>query len=172
MNDVTVSPPAPRSDRKPAPRNCSIARTLEVVGEKWALLALREVFLGAGRFEDMVRNIGAPRDTLATRLRSLVDHGVLAKRRYSERPPRDEYVLTDAGRELQPVLLTLMNWGDKHLATADGPPRILAHRPDGDPVGHRLEPQLRCACCGEVVLPTNVRRMRAEPAEIASPAAP
>src|SRR5205814_4874760 len=96
------------------PRVCSIARTLDIVGEKWALLALREVFLGNRRFDEMVRRTGAPRDTLAARLRSLVGAGILERRQYSEHPVRHEYRLTEAGRELYPVILTLMRWGDKH----------------------------------------------------------
>src|SRR5580698_10177677 len=107
------------------PRTCSVARTLEIVGEKWALLAVREVFLGSRRFEEMVTNTGAPRDTLTARLKTLVEHGILEKRRYSERPPRDEYVLTDAGRDLYPVILTLMQWGDKHRPLDSGPPTRL-----------------------------------------------
>jgi DNA-binding HxlR family transcriptional regulator len=105
------------------PRTCSVARTLEVVGEKWALLAVREVFLGARKFEEMVANTGAPRDTLAARLKTLVAHGVLERRRYCERPPRDEYVLTEAGRDLYPVIIGLMQWGDKH-------PRAQMRSPD------------------------------------------
>src|ERR1700744_4471890 len=97
-----------------SPRTCSIARTLEIVGEKWALLAIREVFLGCRRFEEMVANTGAPRDTLASRLRTLVAQGILEKRRYSDHPPRHEDVLTQAGRDLYPVILSLMQWGDLH----------------------------------------------------------
>src|SRR4249920_2193809 len=96
------------------PRECSIARTLEIVGEKWALLAVREVFLGNRRFDEMVRRIGAPRDTLAARLRSLVGAGTLERRQYSEHPARFEYHLTSAGRDLYPVIVTLMRWGDKY----------------------------------------------------------
>ena len=102
------------------PRECSIARTLEIVGEKWALLAVREVFLGNGRFDEMVRRTGAPRDTMAARLRALVGTGILERRQYSEHPARFEYHLTEAGRDLYPVILTLMRWGDKHLAGPDG----------------------------------------------------
>jgi DNA-binding HxlR family transcriptional regulator len=126
------------------PRVCSVARTLEVVGEKWALLAVREVFLGNRRFDEMVRRTGAPRDTLAARLRTLTSAGILERRQYSERPARFEYRLTPAGRDLYPVILTLMNWGDRHLAGADGPPQVLAHYGD-----HRLVPQLVCADCGQ-----------------------
>src|SRR6476469_8339461 len=110
-----------------SPRVCSIARTLDVVGEKWALLAVREVFLGNHRFDEMVARTGAPRDTLANRLRTLVAEGVLEKRRYSERPPRDEYVLTEAGRDLYPVVMALKQWGDRHRSGEDGPPLVLAH---------------------------------------------
>ena len=110
-----------------------MARTLEIVGEKWALLAIREVFLGNRRFDEMVRRTGAPRDTLAARLRSLVAAGILERREYSARPSRYEYRLTKAGRKLYPVILTLMRWGDKHLAGDDGPPMVLEHA-----CGHRL----------------------------------
>ena len=102
------------------PRECSIARTLEIVGEKWALLAVREVFLGNGRFDEMVRRTGAPRDTMAARLRALVGAGILERRQYSEHPARFEYHLTEAGRDLYPVILTLMRWGDRYLAGAGG----------------------------------------------------
>src|SRR3984885_5249810 len=98
------------------PRPCSIARTLDVVGEKWALLAVREVFLGNRRFDEMVRRTGAPRDTLAARLRTLVGRGILERRQYSEHPARFEYRLTDAGRDLYPVIVSLLRWGDEYLA--------------------------------------------------------
>ena len=126
------------------PRPCSIARTLEIVGEKWALLAIREVFLGDRRFDEMVRRTGAPRDTLAARLRTLVAAGILERRPYSEHPARFEYFLTEAGRDLYPVIATLMWWGDKYLADDDGPPLVLEHA-----CGHRLVPQLTCQACGE-----------------------
>lgn len=135
------------------PRTCSVARTLAVVGEKWALLAVREVFLGVRRFEEMVHNTGAPRDTLAARLRTLVDHGILERRRYSEHPPRDEYILTAAGRDLYPVILSLMQWGDHHLPLDDGPPMVLDHD-----CGHRLEPQWDCAHCGRAIDSRQVTR--------------
>jgi DNA-binding HxlR family transcriptional regulator len=121
-----------------------VARTLEIVGEKWALIALREVFLGNRRFDEMVRRTGAPRDTLAARLKTLVRSGILERRQYSEHPARYEYRLTRAGRELYPVMMTLMRWGDEHLAGADGPPQIFEHR-----CGHPLVAQLVCEACGE-----------------------
>jgi DNA-binding HxlR family transcriptional regulator len=137
-----------------APRTCSVARTLDVVGEKWALLAIREAFLGCRRFEEMVRNTGAPRDTLAARLRTLVDHGILERRPYSDHPPRYEYVLTAAGRDLYPVILSLMQWGDRHLPLDSGPPMVLDHA-----CGHRLEPRWDCAQCGERIDARQVTRV-------------
>jgi DNA-binding HxlR family transcriptional regulator len=126
------------------PRACSVARTLEIVGEKWALLAVREIFLGNRRFDEMVRCTGAPRDTLAARLKSLVAAGILERRQYSEHPARYEYRLTKAGLELYPVIMALMNWGDRHLAGPEGPPRVFEHK-----CGHRVVPQLVCEACGE-----------------------
>ncbi len=146
-----VAPDAPARD----PRVCSIARTLEVVGEKWALLAIREVFLGNRRFDEMVRRTGAPRDTLAARLRTLVERGILDRRQYSEHPTRYEYRLTDAGVDLYPVVISLLRWGDEHLAGADGPPLLLQHHDD-----HRLVPHLTCEACGEAVDPRHVRPVR------------
>ena len=126
------------------PRACSIARTLDIVGEKWALLAVREVFLGDRRFDEMVRRTGAPRDTLAARLRTLVSAGILDRRQYSEHPARFEYHLTAAGRDLYPVIVTLMRWGDHYLAGEDGPPLVLQHH-----CGHELVAQVVCQACGE-----------------------
>ncbi|MDQ2761420.1 MAG: helix-turn-helix transcriptional regulator [Actinomycetota bacterium] len=128
------------------PRACSVARTLEIVGEKWALLVVREAFLGNRRFDEMVRRTGAPRDTLAARLKNLVATGILERQQYSKHPARYEYRLTSAGRELYPVIVTLMQWGDRHLAGADGPPQALEHR-----CGHRLVPKVICGECGAPV---------------------
>jgi DNA-binding HxlR family transcriptional regulator len=126
------------------PRACSVARSLEIVGEKWALLAVREVFLGNRRFDEMTRRIGAPRDTLAARLRSLVGAGILERRQYCDHPARYEYRLTEAGLELYPVILTLMRWGDKFLAGDEGPPMVLEHS-----CGHRLVASVVCEACGQ-----------------------
>jgi DNA-binding HxlR family transcriptional regulator len=138
-----------------APRVCSIARTLDIVGEKWALLALREVFLGNRRFDEMVRRTGAPRDTLAARLRTLTAAGILERRPYSEHPARFEYHLTDAGRDLYPVIATLMRWGDKYLAGQEGPPLVLEHS-----CGHPLVPELVCQACAEPLRSGQARIVR------------
>jgi DNA-binding HxlR family transcriptional regulator len=124
-----------------------VARSLEVVGEKWALLAVREVFLGNRRFDEMVRQTGAPRDTLAARLRTLVAAGILERRQYSDHPARFEYFLTDVGKDLQPVMITLREWGDRHLSGDDGPPATFSHS-----CGHDLVTKLVCQSCGEPVL--------------------
>ncbi|WP_328840336.1 helix-turn-helix domain-containing protein [Streptomyces europaeiscabiei] len=129
-----------------APRPCSIADALALVGEKHSLLVLREVCLGNGRFEQLVRNIGAPRDVLATRLRRLVDAGILHKHVYSERPQRFEYRPTQAGLELEPVLMTLMAWGDRHLRKDDDRPMVIEHI-----CGHELVPAVTCTACGAEV---------------------
>ncbi|MFC4030005.1 winged helix-turn-helix transcriptional regulator [Streptomyces polygonati] len=110
-----------------APRVCSIADALQVVGERWSLLVLRELGFGVHRFKDIQVNTGAPRETLALRLRTLEGAGVIERRRYSDRPPRDEYVLTAAGRDLTPVLASLRVWGERHVTPA------LATRADGGP---------------------------------------
>ena len=141
------------------PRICSIARTLDIVGEKWALLAVREVFLGDRRFDEMVKRTGAPRDTLAARLRTLVNAGVLERRPYSEHPARFEYFLTEAGLDLYPVITTLRTWGDKYLAGSGGPPLRVEHK-----CGHELAPRLVCEACGEPVSPRDTRAVYPDPA--------
>jgi DNA-binding HxlR family transcriptional regulator len=134
--------PAPKE-----PRVCSVARSLEVVGEKWALLAVREVFLGNRRFDEMVRQTGAPRDTLAARLRTLVSAGIMERRQYSDHPARFEYFLTAAGKDLYPVIVTLRQWGDRH-ASEGRSPAVFEHK-----CGHPLVAQLVCESCGEPVGP-------------------
>jgi len=133
------------------PRTCSVARTLEIVGEKWALLAIREVFLGNRRFDEMVRRTGAPRDTMTARLKTLVAAGVLERRPVSEHPPRFEYRLTQAGLDLYPVIVSLMQWGDRYLADGDAP-MVLTHR-----CGHTLGAVTTCSSCGEPILARDVR---------------
>ena len=127
-------------------RPCSIADALALVGEKYSLLVLREVCLGNGRFDQLVRNIGAPRDILAARLRRLVDAGILTKRVYSERPQRFEYRATAAGLELEPVLMTLKEWGDRHLRQGTDLPMVVEHS-----CGHALVPVVTCHACGDEV---------------------
>ena len=104
-------------------RPCPIAASLELVGERWALLVVRELWLGSSRFTDIVRGTGAPRDRVAARLRSLEEAGIVERRPYQLSPPRSDYVLTDSGRDLVPVLRALLAWGDAHAVAPDDPDR-------------------------------------------------
>jgi DNA-binding HxlR family transcriptional regulator len=117
---------------------CSIARTLEVLGERWTLLIVRDALLGLTRFDDFQQSLGVARNVLAERLRRLVEAGVLERVEYQRRPPRSEYQLTAKGRELAVPLVALMHWGDRHLAEASGPPRLTRHRRCGGPLHARL----------------------------------
>lgn len=129
-------------------QDCSFARALELLGERWTLLVVRDAFYGVRRYSDFLSHLGAPRAVLAERLQRLVDSGVLDKRRYQASPPRDEYVLTDAGRELWPAILLLARWADRHLPV-DGPCRLFFHAP---PCGLALDGESRCPRCGPVPL--------------------
>ncbi len=95
---------------------CPIARSLEHVGEWWSILILRDAFRGLTRFDEFRDNLGVAPNILTRRLKALVAAGLLEKRRYCERPPRDEYVLTDRGRDFRPVLISLLVWGNQHFA--------------------------------------------------------
>jgi len=125
------------------PRPCAIADALELIGERWALLVVREQFWGNHRFSAIQRATGAPRDVLSARLKSLVDAGILERRRYSERPPRDEYHLTARGRALSPVLMAIQEWAYAELGDDGSRMRF----PHGD---HRADPvsHFTCRVCG------------------------
>lgn len=120
-------------------QNCSVARTLEVVGERWTLLIVRDVFLGRHRFEEIQESLGVARNVLTDRLNRLVEEGILERVRYRERPERYEYRLTPKGRELQIPLTALRQWGDKYLS--EKPPRVLRRKADKKPVVVALVPK-------------------------------
>ena len=124
--------------------NCSVAQCLEVVGEWWSLLILRDAFLGFARFDQFQDRLGISRNTLTGRLNALVAEGVLERARYQDNPPRFEYRLTDKGRDLWPVLTTMRQWGDKYSAPA-GPPLQVIHRA----CGQVTEAIPVCSECGE-----------------------
>ena len=113
-------------------QECSIARALEIVGERWTLLIVRDVFLGLRRFDQLQESLGIARNVLTDRLSKLVEAGILERVRYSERPERFEYRLTDKGLELNVALTGLRQWGDKYLSKR--PPRVLRRKSDGKPV--------------------------------------
>jgi DNA-binding HxlR family transcriptional regulator len=136
--------------------NCSVARALSVVGDRWTLLVLRDAFLGVRRFEAFHRDLGTTRHRLADRLRKLVRHGILERVRYEERPARFEYRLTEKGRDLYPIIVSLTRWGDRWMAGKAGPPIELVHRG----CGRTAMPALACPECGEPVGP---RDMKARP---------
>ena len=125
-------------------QTCSIAGALEVVGERWSLLIVRDVFLGLRRFDQMQADLGIARNVLQARLSKLIDEGVLERRLYQERPPRYEYRLTEKGLDLWPTVVALMQWGDRYAAPAAGPPVLLEHRGCGGAVDeHRICEALR-----------------------------
>jgi DNA-binding HxlR family transcriptional regulator len=131
-------------------QNCSIARTLAIVGERWTLLVLREVLLGRRRFRDIQRQTGVAPNILSDRLETLVEHGVLKRR-------GQDYVPTRKGLDLQPVLLTLMAWGDRYVSP-HGPPRVAIHTA----CGHDAQAHLVCSHCGEPI-DSQVTEIRAGP---------
>jgi DNA-binding HxlR family transcriptional regulator len=146
-------------------QTCSIAGALEVVGERWSLLIVRNVFLGLRRFDQIQGNLGIARNVLQTRLERLVDQGVLERKLYSERPPRYEYLLTEKGLDLWPTVVALMQWGDRHAAPVGGPAVVLEHRG----CGGRVDEHRVCEKCGK---PLNARESRALPGPGASPEHP
>lgn len=123
--------------------NCSVARTLSVVGEKWTLLVLREAFYGVRRFSDFQAHLGIARNLLTARLATLVDHGILDRQTYQEpnSRARQEYRLTQKGRDLLPALIALLQWGDTYLADPEGPAVIVEH----NDCGGAVHAELRCA---------------------------
>jgi len=123
---------------------CSIARTLDVIGEPWSPLILRDVWVGLNRFEQLQGDLGISRKVLTERLNHLVERGILERQPYDERP-RHEYVLTDQGRELVDLLLVMVAWGDKWLAGTPGPPVLYRHHACGE----ITSVEVRCTGCGE-----------------------
>ncbi|MGD9696130.1 MAG: winged helix-turn-helix transcriptional regulator [Thermoleophilia bacterium] len=126
-------------------QDCSIARALEAVGERWTLLIVREALNGTRRFDEFQSRLGIARNVLTARLQRLVEEGILERRPYQEHPARFEYLPTRKGEELLPVTLALLAWGDRYYADpVDGPPVVLRH----DPCGGDLSPRTVCSCCG------------------------
>ena len=131
---------------------CSIQATLDLVGDRWTLLILRDIFRGVHRFSELADDLGIAKNLLADRLTRLVEHGILRKVPYQQRPVRHEYRLTNKGLDLSPALVALMGWGDRWAADGE-PPTVLIHLA----CGSALEQVLRCPSCDETVRPTHIR---------------
>jgi DNA-binding HxlR family transcriptional regulator len=139
-----------------ADMNCSIAQTLEVIGEWWTLLILRDAFLGVRRFDDFVERLGIARNVLTDRLETLVDAGVLERRPYDEARGRYDYVLTSKGRAVWPVMTALRQWGDEWILGKGNEPLLIEHRD----CGHVATALMTCDACGEQL---DARLVRAVP---------
>lgn len=131
---------------------CSLAQTLEVVGEWWTPLVLRDLFMGLSRFEDIRANLGVATNVLTDRLVTLVEHGLVERRAYQPKPPRFEYVLTDKGRDLFPAIAALIRWGDRWQAGEAGPPLLFRH----DHCGQITQAVVVCSCCAAPLKADNV----------------
>lgn len=149
-------PPA-TADR---PATCSIGRAMELLGERWTFLILREAFWRVSRFTELQRNLGIARNILSARLQSLVAAGILERRLYQAEPERYEYRLTEMGRDLYPAIVAIMRWGDKHLPAEGCAPVVLRHT-----CGHDAAPQMICSHCGEAIDARDISPERPVPAE-------
>ena len=134
---------APMRQTSFADFHCSLARSLEVVGDWWTPLIVRDVAMGLNRFDAIVEDLGISRNLLATRLVDLEANGILQRRQYHERPPRFEYTLTKAGAELIPILIALNAWGDRWFAPPGGAPVRFQHLG----CGHTFTPNVCCSAC-------------------------
>lgn len=131
---------------------CSVAGSLESIGERWTLLILRDAFYGLRRFDDFQRNLGIARNILTCRLAGLVESGIMRKEQYEERPPRYEYRLTEKGRDLVPALTALLAWGDKWVFDGDPPTRLIHTG-----CGNQMHATAVCSDCGEPIHAFNLR---------------
>jgi DNA-binding HxlR family transcriptional regulator len=132
---------------------CSIARTVDLLGDWWTPLVLREAFYGTTRFDDFERVLGIGRNVLTQRLARLVAAGILERVAYQQNPPRYDYLLTEMGRDFFPVLAAMMRWGDRWLSPADGPPVVLQH----ETCRHDMQAEVVCGHCGEPLHADDVR---------------
>lgn len=130
-----------------AEMRCSLARALELIGDWWSPLIVRDLFLGMTRFDDMAEDLGISRNLLTRRLKALVADGIVERTPYQLNPPRYEYRLTEAGRDLWPAMLAVTEWGDRWAAPKEGRPMLFVHKT----CGHQFRPQVTCSECGEVI---------------------
>ncbi len=134
---------------------CSIARSLEVVGERWSLLIVRDVMNGNRRFDELQKGLGIARNVLSARLGRLIEEDILERRAYQESPARYEYFLTEKGLDLWPALIALLNWGDRYSPDPGGPPMLIVHKECGGAVSDRGI----CESCGKVLHARDARAL-------------
>lgn len=135
--------------------DCSVAKALEVIGERWSLLIVRSAMHGNRRFGEMQESLGIARNVLSARLQRLVDEGILERRAYQESPPRHEYFLTQKGLDLWPALIALLNWGDRYSPDPEGPRRLIVHKECGGTVSERGI----CESCGKVLTARDAKQV-------------
>ena len=130
-----------------AEMRCSLARGLDMIGDWWSPLIIRDLFLNVARFDELVEDLGISRNLLTKRLKSLVESGVIERMVYQLRPVRYEYRLTEAGRDLVPTILALTAWGDRWARPKEGSPILFIHKP----CGHQFQPLVSCSACGRAI---------------------
>lgn len=140
------------SKTKNRPRICSVDKTLQIIGDRWTFLVLRECFFGVRHYDQLLENTGMATNILSSRLNRLVEHQILEFKKDAVDGRRKVYRLTERGLELYAVTVTLMHWGDRWLADENGPPLTLIHKK----CGHPLTPVIRCAECGEIIRPKDM----------------
>jgi DNA-binding HxlR family transcriptional regulator len=144
--------------------DCSVAKALEVIGERWSLLIVRSVMHGNRRFGEMQESLGIARNVLSSRLQRLVDEEILERRAYQESPPRYEYFLTQKGLDLWPALIALLNWGDRYSPDPEGPRRLIVHKECGGTVSERGI----CESCGQVLTARDAKQVPGPGAKVAA----
>jgi DNA-binding HxlR family transcriptional regulator len=127
--------------------HCSLARGLDLIGDWWSPLIVRDLFLGLAHFDELIENLGISRNLLTRRLKSLVRSGIVERKIYRRKPIRYEYRLTEAGCDLVPAILALTAWGDRWAQPKEGSPMLFEHKR----CGHQFQPQVTCSACGEAV---------------------
>ena len=135
--------------------DCSVAKALEVIGERWSLLIVRAVMHGNRRFGEIQESLGIARNVLSARLQRLVDEEILERRAYQESPPRYEYFLTEKGLDLWPALIALLNWGDRYSPSPEGPRRLIVHKECGGTVSERGI----CESCGKLLTARDAKQV-------------
>jgi len=145
--------------------DCSVAKALEVIGERWSLLIVRSVMHGNRRFGEMQGSLGIARNVLSARLQRLVDEEILERRAYQDSPPRYEYFLTQKGLDLWPALIALLNWGDRYSPSPEGPRRLIVHKECGGTVSERGI----CESCGKLLTARDAKQVPGPGAKAAEP---